>query len=107
MATIQTAADWQKQWFEIADATYLNTAAHAAMPRVSLQRGTSLARSEAVSPSHKRLRLVRDAKPNSGFLIENDWGETRRNRTDHRRKHWRRGRGTWPDMEAGRRDHHR
>ena len=36
MATIQTAADWQKQWFEIADATYLNTAAHAAMPRVSL-----------------------------------------------------------------------
>jgi len=37
MATIQTAADWQKQWFEIADATYLNTAAHAAMPRVSLR----------------------------------------------------------------------
>ena len=37
MATIQTAADWQKEWFEIADATYLNTAAHAAMPRVSLR----------------------------------------------------------------------
>jgi cysteine desulfurase/selenocysteine lyase len=37
MVTIQTAADWQKQWFEIADATYLNTAAHAAMPRVSLR----------------------------------------------------------------------
>jgi kynureninase len=36
MATIQTTADWQKQWFEISDATYLNTAAHAAMPRVSL-----------------------------------------------------------------------
>src|ERR1700752_2731126 len=36
MATIQTAADWQKQWFEIADATYLNTAAHAAIPRVVL-----------------------------------------------------------------------
>src|ERR1700681_1894434 len=36
MATIQTAADWQKQWFEIADATYLNTAAHAAIPRVAL-----------------------------------------------------------------------
>jgi hypothetical protein len=36
MATIQTAADWPKQWFEIADATYLNTAAHAAMPRVAL-----------------------------------------------------------------------
>jgi hypothetical protein len=37
VATIQTAADWQKQWFEIADATYLNTAAHAAIPRVALQ----------------------------------------------------------------------
>src|SRR5260370_19155346 len=36
MATIQTAADWQKQWFEIADAIYLNTAAHAAIPRVAL-----------------------------------------------------------------------
>src|SRR5580693_3655852 len=36
MATIQTAVDWQKQWFEIADATYLNTAAHAAIPRVAL-----------------------------------------------------------------------
>jgi selenocysteine lyase/cysteine desulfurase len=37
VATIQTAADWQKEWFEIADATYLNTAAHAAMPRVTLR----------------------------------------------------------------------
>jgi selenocysteine lyase/cysteine desulfurase len=36
VATIQTAADWQKEWFEIADATYLNTAAHAAIPRVAL-----------------------------------------------------------------------
>ena len=36
MATIQTAADWRKEWFEIADATYLNTAAHAAIPRVAL-----------------------------------------------------------------------
>jgi cysteine desulfurase / selenocysteine lyase len=37
MATIQAAADWQKEWFEIADATYLNTAAHAAIPRVALR----------------------------------------------------------------------
>ena len=36
MATIQPAADWRKEWFEIADATYLNTAAHAAIPRVAL-----------------------------------------------------------------------
>src|SRR5271170_1744971 len=36
MATIQTVTDWRKEWFEIADATYLNTAAHAAIPRVAL-----------------------------------------------------------------------
>jgi len=36
VATIQTATDWRKEWFEIADATYLNTAAHAALPRVAL-----------------------------------------------------------------------
>src|SRR5271168_4742432 len=36
MAIIQTATDWRKEWFEIADATYLNTAAHAAIPRVAL-----------------------------------------------------------------------
>ena len=36
MGTIQTATDWRKEWFEIADATYLNTAAHAALPRVAL-----------------------------------------------------------------------
>jgi selenocysteine lyase/cysteine desulfurase len=37
MAITQTAADWQKEWFEIEDATYLNTAAHAAIPRVALR----------------------------------------------------------------------
>src|ERR1700748_1434822 len=36
MVTIQTATDWRKEWFEIEDATYLNTAAHAALPRVAL-----------------------------------------------------------------------
>src|SRR5258707_14252915 len=36
MATTQTLTDWRKEWFEIADATYLNTAAHAAIPRVAL-----------------------------------------------------------------------
>src|SRR6266699_4089061 len=36
MATTQAAADWRKEWFEIADATYLNTAAHAPIPRVAL-----------------------------------------------------------------------
>ena len=37
MATTQAAADWSKEWFEIEDATYLNTAAHAAIPRVALR----------------------------------------------------------------------
>jgi len=38
MATVQTGANgWRKEWFEIEDATYLNTAAHAVMPRVSLR----------------------------------------------------------------------
>jgi cysteine desulfurase / selenocysteine lyase len=36
VATMQTATDWRKEWFEIADATYLNTAAHAPIPRVAL-----------------------------------------------------------------------
>ncbi len=37
MATTQPATDWKKEWFEIEDATYLNTSAHAAMPRVTLR----------------------------------------------------------------------
>ena len=37
MATTRTTADWRKEWFEIEDATYLNTAAHAALPRVALR----------------------------------------------------------------------
>ena len=37
MATTQTGTDWRKEWFEIEDATYLNTSAHAAMPRVTLR----------------------------------------------------------------------
>ena len=59
MATIQTAADWQKQWFEIADATYLNTAAHAAIPRVALRRvrwAPQSAGLTAVSPRGPRKR---------------------------------------------------
>lgn len=35
--TTQTVTDWRQEWFDIEDATYLNTAAHAAMPRVALQ----------------------------------------------------------------------
>jgi len=37
MATTRTRADWREEWFEIEDATYLNTAAHAALPRVALR----------------------------------------------------------------------
>src|SRR2546425_12378431 len=37
MATTRTTADWREEWFKIEDATYLNTAAHAALPRVALR----------------------------------------------------------------------
>jgi cysteine desulfurase / selenocysteine lyase len=38
MATDRTAvSDWRKEWFEIEDAAYLNTAAHAAMPSISVR----------------------------------------------------------------------
>src|SRR3984957_15759875 len=38
MATTKPVIDnWKKEWFEIEDAVYLNTANHAAMPRVSLR----------------------------------------------------------------------
>ena len=33
----QAVTNWKKEWFEIEDATYLNVAAHAVMPRVSLR----------------------------------------------------------------------
>ena len=33
----RTPTDWRKEWFEIDDATYLNTAAHAVIPRVALR----------------------------------------------------------------------
>ncbi|MGD0735337.1 MAG: aminotransferase class V-fold PLP-dependent enzyme [Terracidiphilus sp.] len=37
MATTQPVTDWKKEWFEIEDAAYLNTANHAAMPCVSVR----------------------------------------------------------------------
>ncbi len=37
MATTQPVTDWKKEWFEIEGATYLNTAAHAPIPRVSVR----------------------------------------------------------------------
>jgi hypothetical protein len=36
MSTTQPVSDWKKEWFDIEDAAYLNTATHAAMPCVSL-----------------------------------------------------------------------
>ena len=35
--TTLAVTDWKKEWFEIEDATYLNTAAHTVMPRVSIR----------------------------------------------------------------------
>src|SRR5215472_10724738 len=33
----QAVTNWKKEWFDIEDATYLNTAAHTVMPRVSIR----------------------------------------------------------------------
>jgi len=49
MAT-QGVTDWKKEWFEIEDATYLNTAAHTVIPACVHPRGRTLARSKEVSP---------------------------------------------------------
>jgi selenocysteine lyase/cysteine desulfurase len=35
--TTQVVTNWKKEWLEIEDATYLNTAAHTVMPRVSIR----------------------------------------------------------------------
>src|SRR5437660_11801914 len=35
--TTQVVTNWKKEWFDIEDATYLNTAAHTVMPRVSIR----------------------------------------------------------------------
>ena len=40
---IQAVTDWKKEWFEIEDATYLNTAAHTVMPACIHQRGRAVA----------------------------------------------------------------
>jgi len=34
--TLKQSIDWKNEWFPIDDATYLNFAAHAAIPRVAL-----------------------------------------------------------------------
>ena len=36
MMTLRQSVDWKNEWFPIDDATYLNFAAHAAIPRVAL-----------------------------------------------------------------------
>jgi cysteine desulfurase / selenocysteine lyase len=35
--TTQVVTNWKREWFEIKDVTYLNTAAHTVMPRVSIR----------------------------------------------------------------------
>ena len=108
MATDQTAvSDWRKEWFEIEDATYLNTAAHAAMPRVSLHAvQVSLEAKrfphhindsvwfEAPNRIRASLSKIIGAKPEEIALTTGaSTGAA--------------AVGTWPDVEAGRRDHHR
>ncbi len=39
--TPKQSIDWKNEWFPIDDVTYLNFAAHAAIPRVALNAGQS------------------------------------------------------------------
>ena len=40
--TTPVVTNWKKEWFEIEDAAYLNTAAHTVMPRVSVPARSSM-----------------------------------------------------------------
>ncbi|MGB9332770.1 MAG: hypothetical protein WCB10_18540 [Steroidobacteraceae bacterium] len=51
--TPKQSIDWKNEWFPIDDVTYLNFAAHAAIPRVALN---------AVHRSVAQLRLEAQAK---------------------------------------------
>ena len=102
MATTQSVTDWKKEWFDIEDAAYLNTANHAAMPRVSL-RAVQASLEANKFPHHVgdsvffevpiRLRASSIAR-----LIGSQAG---RDRADDRRKPWRRGRGTCLTWKPG------
>ena len=106
MATTQLVTDWKKEWFEIEDATYLNTAAHAAMPRVTLRAVQSSIEADKPPASSGRRRFLRSANSDSGVPLENDRSQTGRNRGHGRSRRWACDRGPCPDVEAGRRGHH-
>jgi len=65
MATTQPVTDWKKEWFEIEDAAYLNTAAHAAMPRVSLR-----AVQASLEAKDGKLQSLRTASPNPVRMVQ-------------------------------------
>lgn len=56
--TTQVVTNWKKEWFEIEDATYLNTSAHTGDAARIYPRGRACARSEEVSTSGGRIRVV-------------------------------------------------
>jgi hypothetical protein len=70
MATIQAAADWQKQWFEIADATYLNIAAHAATPASWCQAFSGEVRKLSVGSGNSRIVRRRQHYLDNNELVE-------------------------------------
>ncbi len=73
MATAHTSLrnDWRQEWFEIEDATYLNLAGQAPMPRVSIravQAALEAKKYPLRSPSssgenRRRLRLRAERAP--------------------------------------------
>ena len=65
MTTTQPVTDWKREWFDIEDAAYLNTATHAAMPCVSLR---AMLRKEnvVVSMREGRIRLSSSVQLRAG-----------------------------------------
>jgi hypothetical protein len=96
MATTQPVTNWKKECFDIEDAAYLNTANHAAMPCVSLR---------AVQASLEANKFTQHVDDSAFFEVPIRL-RVSIDRADDGRKPWHRGRGTWPDVEAGRRGHH-
>jgi len=55
---LKQSIDWKNEWFPIDDATYLNFAAHAAIPRVALN-------ASGYPPKQRCARISSMTKPSS------------------------------------------
>jgi len=71
MMTMQSI-DWKKEWFPIEDATYLNFAAHAAIPRMALnavQASVAAKRRPHIVDDHSFFSIARSLRQSLATLI--------------------------------------